>query len=118
MGDAEALGSGSQLAACWRYNAYMALAIRQIVTVRAAGVLEVRSPDLHPGDQAEVTVVVTPKAETATHPPTDGGGGSWRDLAGAINTGDPRSSDNERIDADLADEYQYGAAAPVRPPKA
>jgi hypothetical protein len=86
----------------------MSLAIKQVVTVQAAGVLEVRSPDLHPGDQAEVTVVVTPKSNQTTQPPT---GGDWRDLAGAINSADPCGSDNERIDADLANEYQHGAAA-------
>jgi hypothetical protein len=89
----------------------MPLAIKQIVTVRAAGVLEVRSPDLHPGDQAEVTVVVTPKSDVTTQAPTDR---HWRDLAGAVNIPDGRGSDNEGIDADLANEYQHGADAQTK----
>jgi hypothetical protein len=84
----------------------MAFAIKQVVTVQAAGVLEVRSPDLHAGDQAEVTVMVTPKSSDAAAPTP---GGHWSDFAGAVNTADPRGADNEGIDADLANEYQYGA---------
>jgi hypothetical protein len=83
----------------------MPLAIRQVVTVQAAGVLEVRSPDLRPGDQAEVTVVVTPKSQDASQSSSRR---DWRDLAGAINSSDPHGADNERIDADLANEYYHG----------
>jgi hypothetical protein len=36
----------------------MSAAIKQIVTVRSGGVVEVRSPELREGDQVEVTVVV------------------------------------------------------------
>jgi hypothetical protein len=83
----------------------MSFAIKQVVTVRAAGVLEVHSPDLHPGDHAEVTVVVTPQSSAITEPSA---GGHWREFAGAVNVADSRGADNESIDADLADEYQRG----------
>jgi hypothetical protein len=40
----------------------MSPAIKQTVTIRTGGLVEVRSPELHEGDQAEVTVIVTERA--------------------------------------------------------
>ncbi|MDB5299438.1 MAG: hypothetical protein JWO87_1101 [Phycisphaerales bacterium] len=80
----------------------MSAAIKQIVTVRPGGVVEVRSPDLHEGDQAEVTVVVT---QPAGGERDAAGSGGWRRYAGAVNSKDARAGDNQRIDADLAAEY-------------
>jgi len=84
----------------------MPTAIKQIVTVQPGGVVEVRSPELREGDQAEVTVVVRQPAGEA--PPAPAG---WRRYAGAINSKETHGADNQRIDADLADEYggQSGA---------
>jgi hypothetical protein len=79
----------------------MSAAIKQTVTVKQGGVVEIRSPHLHEGDQAEVTVVVvqpTDKSQSATR-------GGWRRFAGVFHSGDARGGDNERIDADLAAEY-------------
>jgi len=75
-------------------------AIRQEVTVQANGLIEVRSPELHEGDIAEVTVRV--KAVPAKS--EDGNKPSWRDFIGAFGSGGG-SSDNESIDRDLADSY-------------
>ncbi len=78
------------------------MSIRMTVTVRSGGLIEVRSPELHEGDQAEVTVIVKQQnRENATPPANDG----WRRFAGAINTNDVRAGDNDRIDADLAGEH-------------
>lgn len=38
----------------------MVAAIRQRVTVQAGGVIEVRSPELRPGDSADVIILVEP----------------------------------------------------------
>ena len=82
----------------------MPLAIRQVVTVGSGGVVEVRSSELHEGDQAEVTVVVKLPAGSASP-------GGWRRYAGAVNSKDLASADNPRIDADLAAEYGRGTKA-------
>jgi hypothetical protein len=76
-------------------------------------VVEVRSPELHAGDQAEVTVVVTqPTAKrSGGDSAVASAGGEWRRYAGAIDRSDARAGDNERIDADLADEFGGGAKA-------
>lgn len=79
----------------------MPAAIKQIVTVRPGGVVEVRSPDLHAGDQAEVTVVVVQPGSAEG----DAAVGGWRRYAGAVNSGDPRAGENQNIDSDLAAEY-------------
>lgn len=81
----------------------MAVTIKQRVTVQPGGVVEVRSPELTPGARAEVTVLV----EQAGPAPAEPGRpvADWRGFAGAVDSGDPRSSDNDRIDADLAREY-------------
>jgi len=80
----------------------MSAAIKQIVTVRAGGVVEVRSSELHEGDQAQVTVVVM---RTASTEPGAARAGGWRRYAGAVNSTDARAGDNEQIDADIAAEY-------------
>jgi hypothetical protein len=85
-----------------RYTVIMSAAIKQIVIVRPGGVVEVRSPELHEGDQAEVTVIVT---QPANHARANGGAGAWRRHAGTFNSKDKRAGDNQRIDADLAAEY-------------
>jgi len=84
------------------YIFYMPTAINQIVTVRAGGVVEVRSPELHEGDQAQVTVVVVQPASGERIPSKAGG---WRQYIGAVSGSDARGGDNDRIDADLAAEY-------------
>jgi hypothetical protein len=92
----------------------MSTAIRQVVTVQPGGVIEVRSPELHAGDQAEVTVVVTQPTTTAASRGGDAASssaGGWRRYAGAIDSTDARAGDNARIDADLADEYGGGSKA-------
>jgi hypothetical protein len=53
---------------------------------------------LAPG-KAEITVDTADTVESSEAP------GSLRNFAGAIHSGDARSADNERIDADLAREY-------------
>lgn len=86
----------------------MPAAIKQIVTVRSGGVVEVRSPELREGDRAEVTVVVVHPADIQQ---ASNGAGRWRRYAGAFNSGNPSAGDNDRIDADLAREYGNGAGA-------
>jgi hypothetical protein len=75
----------------------MVAAVRQIVTIQPGGLVEVRSPELKAGEQAEVIVLVQPPVTQPAVAPA----GSWRRHAGTINSGDPRAADNERIDADL-----------------
>lgn len=78
--------------------------IRQNIKVDVDGLVEVRSADLRAGDTAEVIVLVD-------RVPTDNSVESsfprkgWRHYAGIVNSGDPNSSNNERIDADLARHY-------------
>ncbi len=81
----------------------MVVTIKQRVTVQPGGIVEVQSPELTPGAHAEVIVLVEQPGEAPTDPlraPAD-----WRRFSGIIDSGDPRSSDNDRIDADLAGEY-------------
>jgi hypothetical protein len=79
----------------------MSAAIKQIVTVRAGGVVEVRSPELNEGDQAQVTVTVVSSAKIQQDSaPID----DWRHYAGALSSADTHGGDNDRIDADLAAE--------------
>src|SRR5438105_1147024 len=42
----------------------MLAAIKQTVTIQSQGLVEVRSPELHEGDQAEVTVLITQRADS------------------------------------------------------
>jgi hypothetical protein len=51
----------------------MPAAIKQTVTIRTGGLVEVRSPELHEGDQAEVTVIVTERAGETPNAHTLGG---------------------------------------------
>lgn len=44
-------------------------------------------------------------------PPDESKRGSLRKLFGTFNSGNPKSADNEQIDADLAREYHLGADA-------
>jgi hypothetical protein len=76
-------------------------AIRQEVVVREEGILEVRSPELRIGDEAEVIVLIkpAPNLETADDDKLD-----WRDFMGCF-MGDHGSADNESIDRDLAASY-------------
>jgi hypothetical protein len=80
----------------------MSAAIKQIVTVRSGGVVEVRSPELREGDQVEVTVVVMRAPDGAGDAASAGG---WRRYAGAVSSGDPQAGNNSRVDVDLANEY-------------
>jgi len=63
----------------------MSSTIRQTVTVRCGGVVEIHSPELHEGDQADVTVVVTRSPNGKTQDPQPAG---WRQYAGAVNRKD------------------------------
>jgi hypothetical protein len=83
----------------------MVTAIKQHVTVKEGGLIEVRSPDLRPGEQAEVIVLVEARTDVGRNSPSIHPRGGWRRYAGAIHSGDPHSADNDRIDADLAREY-------------
>jgi hypothetical protein len=91
----------------------MVAAIRQHVTVQPGGVVEIRSPELPAGARAEVIVLLERTAAAQPSAPVGGVSvgepdGAWERLrrhAGAISSGDPHGSDNERIDADLAREY-------------
>lgn len=79
----------------------MSATFQQIVTVRPGGVVEIRSPELHEGEQAQVTVVVLP-------PVVDGRAnarGGWQRFAGAVTGKDIQAGNNECIDADLAEEF-------------
>jgi hypothetical protein len=93
----------------------MAEEIRQVLTVQSSGVLEVRSPALHCGDRAEVTIVLMPAAEESSPTKTTETGG-WRRFAGAVNSGNPNAGDNESIDADLAREYMGDTDGPEATP--
>jgi hypothetical protein len=88
---------------CGQYIIHpMYAVIRQILRVQPGGVIELRSAELHEGDEAEVTVVITQSAHLKlprTHT------GDWRRFAGAFNSGDSKSGDNNGIDADLAESY-------------
>ena len=79
----------------------MSSTIRQTVTVQPGGLVEIRSPELRGGDQAEVTVVVN---RPTNGEPKSSPHGGWRRYAGAVNRNDGHAGDNRRIDADLADE--------------
>ncbi|MGA2232875.1 MAG: hypothetical protein ABSH22_18400 [Tepidisphaeraceae bacterium] len=80
----------------------MSSTIRQTVTIRSGGVVEIHSPELHEGDQADVTVVVT---RPPNGKPQDRQPAGWRRFAGAVNRKDAQAGDNHRVDADLAGEY-------------
>ena len=80
----------------------MPAAIKQIVTVRPGGVVEVRSPELHEGERAEVTIVIMQAADAKDRA---NGVGRWRRHAGALGGEDAHAADTPRIDADLAAEY-------------
>ena len=77
--------------------------IKQTVTVRQGGVVEVHSPDLHEGDRAEVTIVVVPTEITGS---TRAANGGWRKYAGTVKGGNPEAGSSSQIDADLAVEHQ------------
>jgi hypothetical protein len=70
--------------------------IRQTVTIRSGGVVEIHSPELQEGDQAEVTVVVTRPSNGKAQ---DWQPGGWRRYAGAVNRNDAQAGDNRRVDA-------------------
>jgi hypothetical protein len=78
------------------------VAIKQEVTVQANGLIEVRSPELHEGDVAEVTVLIKAAAKDAT---SGAKKPNWRDFIGYLGPGDHGSSDNVAIDRDLAASY-------------
>ena len=57
-------------------------------------------PPETPVGQAELTVSITPRGPAASQP------GSLRRHFGIVRSGNPRSADNERIEADLAATYE------------
>ena len=77
------------------------IAIKQKVRVGADGLIEFRSTQLHSGDEAEVIVLVDRVQAVVVSSP---GRKTWRDYVGIVNSGDPDSANNEKIDADLARE--------------
>jgi hypothetical protein len=88
----------------------MTVAIKRHVTVQPGGVVEVRAPgELRPGEQAEIIILLEDRAAAANGQPAAEELATARDrlhrFAGAIDSGDPHSSDNDRIDADLARAY-------------
>jgi hypothetical protein len=76
-------------------------AIRQEVTVQQNGIIEVRSPELRTGDEAEVIVLIKPAPRLEA---SDDEKRNWRDFMGCFK-GDHGSADNESIDRDLAASY-------------
>lgn len=99
-------GTGMKWPQTWGILCNMPSTIKQTVTVRSGGGVEIHSPELHEGDQADVTVVVTrpPNGNAQNSQP-----GGWRRYAGAVNRKDAQAADNHRIDANLADEYGGGS---------
>jgi hypothetical protein len=77
------------------------VAIKQHVTVQPGGLIEVRSPQLQAGQQAEIIVLVEQAADQASSGPM----GRWKRYAGAINSTDANAADNNRIDSDLTRAY-------------
>ncbi len=77
--------------------AIMVAAIRQTVTVKPDGTIELRSPELRPGEQAEVIVLLEQAAPASPAKPSC----NWRKYAGAIKGGNARAGDNQGIDVDL-----------------
>lgn len=82
----------------------MVTALKQHVIVQAGGLIEVRSPDLRAGDEAEVIVLVA-RSEQPPSTAAPASPGKWRRHAGAIQSGDAHSSNNEKIDEDLGRAY-------------
>jgi hypothetical protein len=78
----------------------MATTIRQRVTVKPGGLIEIRSPELREGESADVIV----RVESAKTNAQKSLGGLER-FAAMVNSGDKHSSDNTKIDEDLAREY-------------
>ncbi|MCY3023327.1 MAG: hypothetical protein NTW87_30480 [Planctomycetota bacterium] len=93
----------------------MVTALRQVVTIQPGGRIEITAPELRAGTKAEVIVLLAERKRAGraakSHPkpaqrkPRAGRGGFER-FIGAVNSGDPHSADNDRIDADLAREYE------------
>ena len=93
----------------------MVAAIRQQVTVKADGLIEVRSPELRAGARAEVIVLV--EQPTSVRGAAEDGQAAWERLrrhAGAVDGGDPAASNNDRIDQDLAREFGNGDGEELR----
>jgi hypothetical protein len=79
------------------------MAIKQRVMIQPGGLIEVRSPEFPSGEQAEVIVLLDAVASgEAGAANLDAEWAKLRRHAGAMDSGDPNSSDNDRIDADLA----------------
>ena len=88
------------------------MTIRQRVKVKPGGVVEVADPDLPPGEDAEVTVVVETAAERASEGRVEGDAARplWQrivDIGAAVP-----AEDWEQVPRDLSkslDHYLYGA---------
>jgi hypothetical protein len=97
----------------------MVEAVKQRVTVQPGGLVEVRAPELAErlGEEAEVIVLLNGRAGEHQLRTSSG---RWRRFAGSVQSGDPHSADNDRIDADLAREYgathEPGPAPPPASP--
>jgi len=59
-----------------------------------------------PLGKTELVVMVVPQEKSEQEKTTNQSAGSVRQFMGAVNSGDPHSADNERIDADLARAYE------------
>ena len=75
----------------------MVAAIRQLVTVKSGGVIEIRSPELEPGSRAEVIVLV----DSARAPAAVDQG---RPLAAFIGAAAASFTSVEQVDAFIRDE--------------
>jgi len=76
------------------------ITFRTFAEITADRQVVVSLPPETPIGRAELVVTVAPQENTPSPP------GSLRRRFGAVRSGDPRSADNERIDADLARAYE------------
>jgi hypothetical protein len=75
------------------------ITIRTIADITADRQVVVSLPPETPVGMAELVVTVAPQAQPSPN------GGALRKRFGSARSGDGRSADNERIDADLARAY-------------
>jgi hypothetical protein len=96
-------------------NTDMVTAFKQTVTVKPGGRIEFSSPELRAGTKAEVIVLlgrqkqqgrIAQSRPALTVVERRKARRRLERFAGAVNSGDPQSSDNDKIDADLAREYE------------
>ena len=94
----------------------MVNALTRRVTIQPGGRIEITSPELPAGSEAEVIVLLLKGAQGGPALPSGPqpaeqrreGRGSLRKYFGSVSSGNPDSADNDQIDADLAREYGRG----------